>query len=223
MQVPELLSEQEKQDWLAQLTGVGLCSDAFFPFRDGIDHAARYGVSYISQVRCVEAFSMRQTQLHRHPAVFLTTDIYSVCAVFAGMRTKSRVEAWGTKMLLRQWSRTGFQWLCLAFGYFTTKIGGPGRPVSLKLLIKIAGLVYAHKTHTNQFVPLPQPGINISPSQILSHLSRCRHRGSVTFQERVCEVSASSRGRTGRQAENETQLLYAVAIRGIAKGIQTNQ
>eukprot|EP00658_Telonema_sp_P-2_P045456 TRINITY_DN3341_c0_g1_i22.p1 TRINITY_DN3341_c0_g1~~TRINITY_DN3341_c0_g1_i22.p1 ORF type:complete len:441 (+),score=137.79 TRINITY_DN3341_c0_g1_i22:210-1532(+) len=48
-QVPEPLTESEKQDWLAALDGVGLCSDAFFPFRDGIDHASKYGVSYVSQ------------------------------------------------------------------------------------------------------------------------------------------------------------------------------
>ena len=29
--------------------GVTLGSDAFFPFRDSIDHASRYGVSYVVQ------------------------------------------------------------------------------------------------------------------------------------------------------------------------------
>ena len=57
--MPELLSEEEKKAWLAQLSGVGLCSDAFFPFRDGIDHAARYGVSFISQVSRSVGLSVR--------------------------------------------------------------------------------------------------------------------------------------------------------------------
>lgn len=45
----ELLTAAEKQEWLGELTGVSLVSDAFFPFRDNIDHARKYGVSYIAQ------------------------------------------------------------------------------------------------------------------------------------------------------------------------------
>jgi AICAR transformylase/IMP cyclohydrolase PurH len=29
--------------------GVSLASDAFFPFRDSLDHAAKYGVSFVTQ------------------------------------------------------------------------------------------------------------------------------------------------------------------------------
>lgn len=37
--VPELLSDVEKSDWLKRASGVCLGSDAFFPFRDNIDRA----------------------------------------------------------------------------------------------------------------------------------------------------------------------------------------
>ena len=38
-----------KRGWLDAQTGVCLSSDAFFPFRDNIDRAARSGVKYILQ------------------------------------------------------------------------------------------------------------------------------------------------------------------------------
>ncbi|XP_061391231.1 bifunctional purine biosynthesis protein ATIC [Musca vetustissima] len=47
-EVPQQLTEQEKLDWLKQLNGVALGSDAFFPFRDNIDRARLSGVSYIA-------------------------------------------------------------------------------------------------------------------------------------------------------------------------------
>ncbi|MDD3058489.1 MAG: phosphoribosylaminoimidazolecarboxamide formyltransferase, partial [Sphaerochaeta sp.] len=34
---------------LSRVSGVSLASDAFFPFRDNIDRAARSGVSYVVQ------------------------------------------------------------------------------------------------------------------------------------------------------------------------------
>ena len=39
--VPEALTTEEKNAFLAELTGVSLSSDAFFPFRDSIDHASK--------------------------------------------------------------------------------------------------------------------------------------------------------------------------------------
>jgi AICAR transformylase/IMP cyclohydrolase PurH len=45
----EPLSVEEKREWLAKLGGVSLASDAFFPFRDSIDRAARTGVTYVAQ------------------------------------------------------------------------------------------------------------------------------------------------------------------------------
>jgi len=47
--VPKRLSREEKRAWLAQVRGVALSSDAFFPFRDSIDRASRSGVSYVAQ------------------------------------------------------------------------------------------------------------------------------------------------------------------------------
>lgn len=46
---PEVLTAQEKKEWLAQFTGVCLGSDAFFPFGDNIERAHRSGVSAIVQ------------------------------------------------------------------------------------------------------------------------------------------------------------------------------
>ena len=38
---PEALTTEEKDAFLAELSGVSLSSDAFFPFRDSIDHASK--------------------------------------------------------------------------------------------------------------------------------------------------------------------------------------
>ncbi|XP_076260454.1 bifunctional purine biosynthesis protein ATIC [Rhynchophorus ferrugineus] len=46
-EVPQTLTEQDKLDWLQQLSGVALASDAFFPFRDNIERAKQSGVSYV--------------------------------------------------------------------------------------------------------------------------------------------------------------------------------
>mmetsp|Transcript_25400 Transcript_25400/g.35400 ORF Transcript_25400/g.35400 Transcript_25400/m.35400 type:complete len:421 (+) Transcript_25400:112-1374(+) len=48
-ETPESLTEKEKSDFLSKLEGVTLASDAFFPFRDNIDVAAKFGVKYIAQ------------------------------------------------------------------------------------------------------------------------------------------------------------------------------
>lgn len=47
--VPQRLSSEQKRTWLDGLKEVALSSDAFFPFRDNIDRAARSGVEYIVQ------------------------------------------------------------------------------------------------------------------------------------------------------------------------------
>lgn len=36
---PTFFSEKEREDWVKQLKGVSLSSDAFFPFRDNVDRA----------------------------------------------------------------------------------------------------------------------------------------------------------------------------------------
>jgi phosphoribosylaminoimidazolecarboxamide formyltransferase/IMP cyclohydrolase len=48
-EVPRRLSREEKRKWLDAFSGVSLGSDAFFPFRDSIDRAAKSGVSYVVQ------------------------------------------------------------------------------------------------------------------------------------------------------------------------------
>ncbi|ELW49199.1 Bifunctional purine biosynthesis protein PURH [Tupaia chinensis] len=47
-EVPELLTEAEKKDWIDRLCEVSVSSDAFFPFRDNVDRAKRSGVAYIA-------------------------------------------------------------------------------------------------------------------------------------------------------------------------------
>ena len=46
---PDVLTSEEKRAWLSKLTDVSLGSDAFFPFPDNIDRAARSGVRYIAE------------------------------------------------------------------------------------------------------------------------------------------------------------------------------
>lgn len=47
--VPEPLTESEKDDFMSATAGVTISSDAFFPFRDSIDHVSKVGVSYVVQ------------------------------------------------------------------------------------------------------------------------------------------------------------------------------
>merc|ERR1719160_2419673 len=46
---PAMLTPEEKAEFIGGLTDVALASDAFFPFRDSIDYAARLGVKYVAQ------------------------------------------------------------------------------------------------------------------------------------------------------------------------------
>ncbi|MDR1588889.1 MAG: phosphoribosylaminoimidazolecarboxamide formyltransferase [Oscillospiraceae bacterium] len=46
---PEPLTPDERREWISSVTGVSLSSDAFFPFGDNIERAARSGVKYIAQ------------------------------------------------------------------------------------------------------------------------------------------------------------------------------
>merc|ERR1712037_293910 len=48
--IPDPLTKEEKDTFMKTVaSGVTVGSDAFFPFRDSIDHASRYGVSHIVQ------------------------------------------------------------------------------------------------------------------------------------------------------------------------------
>ena len=46
---PEPLTKEEKKAYLSSISGVALGSDAFFPFGDNIERAAKSGVSYIAE------------------------------------------------------------------------------------------------------------------------------------------------------------------------------
>lgn len=48
-EVPDPLTEEEKNEFMKSSTGVCISSDAFFPFRDSIDHASKLGVTYVAQ------------------------------------------------------------------------------------------------------------------------------------------------------------------------------
>lgn len=48
-EVPEPLTVSEKEEFMKNSEGVTISSDAFFPFRDSIDHASKFGVSYVVQ------------------------------------------------------------------------------------------------------------------------------------------------------------------------------
>lgn len=73
---PEPLTREEKKAWLAQLNGVALGSDAFFPFGDNIERAHRSGVDYIAQA----GGSIRDDN------VIETCDKYNIAMAFTGLR-----------------------------------------------------------------------------------------------------------------------------------------
>lgn len=47
-ELPEPLTEAEREEWLKKLDNVALSSDAFFPFPDNVHRAARSGVKYVA-------------------------------------------------------------------------------------------------------------------------------------------------------------------------------
>lgn len=46
---PEVLTAEEKKEWLSGFSGVSVGSDAFFPFGDNIERARKSGVQYIAE------------------------------------------------------------------------------------------------------------------------------------------------------------------------------
>ena len=74
--VPEPLTREEKHEWLARFDGVALSSDAFIPFRDNIDRAARSGVRYLVQTGGSS----------RDEGVIRAADEYGMVMVFTGLR-----------------------------------------------------------------------------------------------------------------------------------------
>lgn len=74
--MPKQLSVEERREWLDQLQGVTLGSDAFFPFRDSIDRAQRSGVHYVLQ----------PGGSNRDAEVMAACDGYGMRMVFSGVR-----------------------------------------------------------------------------------------------------------------------------------------
>ena len=73
---PEILSAQEKKDWIATQSGVTCGSDAFFPFGDNVERARKSGVQYIAE----PGGSIRDDH------VIQTADHYGMCMCFTGIR-----------------------------------------------------------------------------------------------------------------------------------------
>ena len=73
---PEPLTKEEKRAYLDTITGVALGSDAFFPFGDNIERAAKSGVSYIAE----PGGSIRDDN------VIATCNKYDMVMAFTGMR-----------------------------------------------------------------------------------------------------------------------------------------
>lgn len=73
---PKEFTREEKKEWLKNLDGVVLGSDAFFPFGDNIERAHRSGVKYIAQ----PGGSIRDDN------VIETCDKYGIAMAFTGIR-----------------------------------------------------------------------------------------------------------------------------------------
>ncbi|MBR1739739.1 MAG: phosphoribosylaminoimidazolecarboxamide formyltransferase [Ruminococcus sp.] len=73
---PEVLTAEEKREWLDKNTDVCLGSDAFFPFGDNIERAKKSGVSYIAE----PGGSIRDDN------VIETCNKYGMAMAFTGIR-----------------------------------------------------------------------------------------------------------------------------------------
>lgn len=73
---PEVLTMEEKKEWIAKNQKVALGSDAFFPFGDNIERAHKSGVEYIAQA----GGSVRDDH------VIMTCDKYGIAMAFTGVR-----------------------------------------------------------------------------------------------------------------------------------------
>lgn len=73
---PAPLTREEKKEWIAQMKGVSLGSDAFFPFGDNIERAHKSGVEFVAQA----GGSVRDDH------VIETSDKYGITMAFTGVR-----------------------------------------------------------------------------------------------------------------------------------------
>ena len=73
---PEVLTAEEKKEWIAKNKAVCLGSDAFFPFGDNIERAKKSGVAYIAE----PGGSIRDDH------VIMTCNKYNIAMAFTGIR-----------------------------------------------------------------------------------------------------------------------------------------
>jgi len=73
---PEPLTSEDKEQFLGGLDSVAISSDAFFPFRDSIDHASKLGVKFVAQ----PGGSVADEE------VIKACDTYKMCMAFTGLR-----------------------------------------------------------------------------------------------------------------------------------------
>ena len=73
---PPVFTKEEKDAWLAQVKGVAIGSDAFFPFGDNIERAHKSGVEFVAQ----SGGSIRDDN------VIETCDKYNMAMAFVGIR-----------------------------------------------------------------------------------------------------------------------------------------
>jgi phosphoribosylaminoimidazolecarboxamide formyltransferase / IMP cyclohydrolase len=73
---PDPITDQQRADWNAQFQGVVLSSDAFVPFRDNLDRAARSGVKTLAQAGGSA----------RDQGVIDAADEYGMTMAFTGLR-----------------------------------------------------------------------------------------------------------------------------------------
>jgi len=73
---PPEFTRTKRKEWISNVSGVALGSDAFFPFGDNIERAKRSGVKYITQ----PGGSIRDD------SVIATCDKYGMVMAFTGMR-----------------------------------------------------------------------------------------------------------------------------------------
>lgn len=73
---PDVLTADEKREWIAKNSNVSLGSDAFFPFGDNIERARKSGVAYIAE----PGGSIRDDN------VIATCNKYNIAMAFTGIR-----------------------------------------------------------------------------------------------------------------------------------------
>jgi len=71
-----IISKEEKKEWIKKFSNLSLSSDAFFPFRDNVDHLSKIGVKFIVQ----------PGGSNRDDEVISATNEYGIVMSFTGIR-----------------------------------------------------------------------------------------------------------------------------------------